>query len=289
MREAAIAELIGKGLSNPMIAERLGLSTKTVANYVSTILLRLGAQNRLEAAKIVRQWHDQQQCAPKPGAVASSGWRNGRSGTPDRVRAVAEQVRRCRSRPEGTGAGAYYPAEMSIAPQSTLTVPVSADDHVRGPVAAPVTLVEYGDYECPYCAAARPVLAELIDHSRGEVRLVFRNFPLADVHPFALTAALAAEAAAALGAFWPMHDLLFSKQDRLRDRDLAGYARLLGLPADAVIRDAAQPYGDKIEADFRSGVDSGVRGTPTLFINGRRYAGRVDFPSLRAAVSSLTG
>ena len=192
---------------------------------------------------------------------------------------------------------------MSLAPQSTLTVPVSADDHVRGPVAAPVTLVEYGDYECPYCAAARPVLAELIDHSRGEVRLVFRNFPLADVHPFALTAALAAEAAAArrIPPIFPpvpaaaRHDLAVMTWDdvhpllpRLRDRDLAGYARLLGLPADAVIRDAAQPYGDKIEADFRSGVDSGVRGTPTLFINGRRYAGRVDFPSLRAAVSSLT-
>jgi protein-disulfide isomerase len=183
--------------------------------------------------------------------------------------------------------GAYYPAEMPLAPQSTLTVPVSVDDHVRGPVAAPVTVVEYGDYECPYCAAARPVLVALIDHSPGQVRLVFRNFPLADVHPFALTAALAAEAAAALGAFWPMHDLLFTKQNRLQDSDLARYAELLGLPGDAVIRDAAQPYGDKIEADFHSGVDSGVRGTPTLFINGRRYAGHIDLPSLRAAVSSL--
>jgi protein-disulfide isomerase len=176
---------------------------------------------------------------------------------------------------------------MPLATQSTLTVPVSADDHARGPGAAPVTVVEYGDYECPYCAAARPVLAALIDHSPGQVRLVFRNFPLADVHPFALTAALAAEAAAALGAFWPMHDLLFSKQDRLRDSDLARYAELLGLPGDAVIGDAAQPYGDKIEADFHSGVDSGVRGTPTLFINGRQYTGRVELQSLRAAVSSL--
>ena len=187
----------------------------------------------------------------------------------------------------GGGAAAHYPAEMPLAPQPTLTVPVSSDDHVRGPAAAAVTVVEYGDYECPYCAAARPVLAELIDHSRGQVRLVFRNFPLADVHPFALTAALAAEAAATLGAFWPMHDLLFAKQNRLRNSDLACYAETLGLPGDAVIGDAAQPYGDKIEADFRSGVDSGVRGTPTLFLNGRRYAGRVDLSSLRAAVSSV--
>ena len=176
---------------------------------------------------------------------------------------------------------------MPLAPQSTLTVPVSADDHVRGPMAAPVTVVEYGDYECPYCAAARPVLAELIDHSLGQVRLVFRNFPLADVHPFSLTAAPAAEAAAALGAFWAMHEVLFWKQNRLRNSDLARYAESLGLPGDAVIGDAAQPFGDKVEADFRSGVDSGVRGTPTLFINGRRYAGRVDLSSLRAAVSSV--
>ena len=176
---------------------------------------------------------------------------------------------------------------MPLALQSTLAVPISADDHVRGPVAAPVMIVEYGDYECPYCAAAQPVLAELIAHSSGQVGLVFRNFPLANIHPFALTAALAAEAAAALGAFWPMHDLLFSNQDRLRDSDLARYAALLGIPGEAVIRDAAQPYGDKIEADYHSGVDSGVRGTPTIFVNGRRYAGRVDYPSLRAAVSSL--
>jgi protein-disulfide isomerase len=176
---------------------------------------------------------------------------------------------------------------MPLAPQSTLTVPVSADDHVRGPGSAPVTVVEYGDYECPYCAAARPVLAALIDDPFSQVRLAFRNFPLADIHPFALTAALAAEAAAALGAFWPMHNLLFSKQNRLRDSDLARYAELLGLPGEAVIGDAVQLYGDKIEADFHSGVDSGVRGTPTLFINGRHYTGRVELQSLRAAVSSL--
>ena len=173
---------------------------------------------------------------------------------------------------------------MPLVPDVTLAVPVTGDDHVRGPVDAPVTVVEYGDYECPYCAAARPVLASLVDS--GEVRLVFRNFPLADVHPYALTAALAAEAAAASGAFWEMHDLLFANQDRLRDADLAWYARSLGIPG-SVVGDAAQPYGDKVETDFRSGVDSGVRGTPTLFVNGRRYTGRVDLPSLRATVRGL--
>jgi protein-disulfide isomerase len=176
---------------------------------------------------------------------------------------------------------------VPLAPEPTLTVPVTGDDHVRGPIDAPVTVLEYGDYECPYCAAARPVLATLVDEMAGRVRLVFRNFPLADVHPYALTAALAAEAAGARGVFWAMHDLLFQRQDRLRDADLARYAESLGLPGGAVVGDAAQPYGDKVEADFLSGVDSGVRATPTLFIDGRRYSARLDLPTLRAEVLRL--
>jgi protein-disulfide isomerase len=173
---------------------------------------------------------------------------------------------------------------VPLASAPTLAVPVGDDDHQRGPVDAPVTLVEYGDYQCPYCAAARPVLASLVDSG---VRLVFRNFPLAEVHPYALTAALAAEAASARGQFWPMHDALFTHQNALRDVDLARYAVGLGLPVDSVTGAAAQPYGDKVEADFRSGIASSVRGTPTLFLNGRRYSGRVDLASLRAAVRTL--
>ena len=111
---------------------------------------------------------------------------------------------------------------MPTTPVAALTVPVSETDHVRGPVDAAVTVVEYGDYECPYCAAARPVLAALVEE--GQVRLVFRNFPLATIHPYALTASLAAEAAAARGLFWEMHDQLFTHQRRLRDVDLARYA-----------------------------------------------------------------
>jgi protein-disulfide isomerase len=166
----------------------------------------------------------------------------------------------------------------------TLAVPVSSSDHVRGRPDAPVTVVEYGDFECPYCAAARPVLHRLV--SDGAVRLVFRHFPLADVHPYALTAALAAEAAAASGAFWEMHDLLLTHQDRLRDVDLVRYAESLGVPGRSAVGEAAQPYGDRVEADFRSGVDSGVRGTPALFLDGVRYSDRVDLPSLRAALRS---
>jgi protein-disulfide isomerase len=170
----------------------------------------------------------------------------------------------------------------------TLSVAVTDDDHVRGERDAVVTVVEYGDYECPYCAAARPVLTELVDRSDGGVRLVFRNFPLADVHPFALTAALAAEAAGAAERFWPMHDLLLTHQDRLRDVDLARYADSLGVPGATVVGDAAQRFGDKVEADFRSGVDSGVRGTPTVFVNGRRYTGAMDIRSLRTVVHAVT-
>jgi protein-disulfide isomerase len=160
------------------------------------------------------------------------------------------------------------------------------DDHVRGAPDAPVTLLEYGDFECPYCAAAESVLRQLLDECEGRVRLVWRNFPLADVHPYALTAALAAEAAAGQGAFWPMHDLLVAHQDRLTDADLRGYAEEIGLDGAAVVGEAAQPFGDKVEADFAAGLLAGVTGTPALFVNGSRYSGRVEVGALRRAVGA---
>jgi protein-disulfide isomerase len=162
------------------------------------------------------------------------------------------------------------------------------DEHVRGAADAPVTVVEYGDYECPYCAAAAPVLKQLVDESGGRVRLVFRNFPVADRHPYALTAALAAEAAGAQGAFWPMHDLLFTKQDRLADGALRAYADSLGLDGDRVVGEAAQAFGDRVEADFAEGLAAGVEGTPTLFVDGVRYAGRMELGALRRAVGGET-
>jgi protein-disulfide isomerase len=158
------------------------------------------------------------------------------------------------------------------------------DDHVLGNPDAPVTVLEYGDYECPYCAAAAPVLRRLVEESGGAVRLVFRNFPLADRHPYALTAALAAEAAAAQGAFWPMHALLFDRQHRLDDTSLASYAEELGFDGGRVIGELAQPYGDKVEADFAAGLAAGVEGTPTVFVNGRQFSGRVEIGALRRAV-----
>jgi len=160
------------------------------------------------------------------------------------------------------------------------------DDHVLGNPDAAVTLLEYGDYECPYCGAAAPVLRRVVEESDGQVRLVFRNFPLPSVHPFALTAALAAEAAGAQGAFWPMHELIFDRQDRLDDAALRAYADELGLDGSLVVGEAAQAFGDKVEADFAAGLEAGVGGTPTVFIDGRLWSGRVEEGALRRAITS---
>jgi protein-disulfide isomerase len=157
-------------------------------------------------------------------------------------------------------------------------------DHVLGNRDAAVTLFEYGDYECPYCAAAAPVLRHVVEDSGGQVRLVFRNFPVADRHPYALTAALAAEAAGAQGAFWEMHELLFARQDRLDDAALRAYAEELGLDGSLVVGEPAQVFADKVEADFAAGLAAGVGGTPTVFIDGRLWSGRVEAGALRRAI-----
>ena len=169
-----------------------------------------------------------------------------------------------------------------------MTVPDVAD-HVLGNPDAPVTLLEYGDYECPYCAAAAPVLRQVVTESGGRVRLIFRNFPLPDVHPFALTAALAAEAAGEQGAFWPMHEMIFARQARLDDAALRAYADELGIDGSLVVGDAAQGFGDKVEADFAAGLDAGVGGTPTVFIDGRLYSGRVEAGALRRTIGTGVG
>jgi protein-disulfide isomerase len=158
-------------------------------------------------------------------------------------------------------------------------------DHVLGDRDAPVTLLEYGDYECPYCAAAAPVLRHVVEDSDGQVRLVFRNFPIADRHAYALTAALAAEAAGAQGAFWEMHDLLLAHQDHLRLADLLGYAATLGLDVDRLHDDLTRRrHESRVARDVESADVSGVSGTPTFFINGQRHHGSFDLDSLSAAV-----
>jgi protein-disulfide isomerase len=155
-----------------------------------------------------------------------------------------------------------------------LTPPVSARDHAAGPDNAPVTLVEYGDYECPYCGMAHPIVKQAQRELGSELRLVFRNFPLAEAHPHARAAAEAAEAAAAQGRFWEMHDMLFEHQDALEPEDLLAYAKSLGLDMQKFARDLADAtYTKQVRDDFRSGVRSGVNGTPTFFMNGERHDG----------------
>jgi protein-disulfide isomerase len=159
---------------------------------------------------------------------------------------------------------------------STLTPPVSDRDHAQGPANAKVTLVEYGDYECPYCGLAYPVVKQL-QHALGkEMRFVFRNFPLREAHPHAMHAAIAAEEVGTHGEdqFWQMHDTLYENQNALEDEDLVGYAEEIGVPgAEIIAAFAGGPSFDRVRADFRSGVRSGVNGTPTFFVNGERYNG----------------
>ncbi|MFI1963225.1 Na+/H+ antiporter NhaA [Streptomyces pathocidini] len=163
--------------------------------------------------------------------------------------------------------------------------PVDPDrDHVRGPREAPVTLVEYGDFECPYCGRAEPVVRELLA-GFGDLRYVWRHLPLNDVHPNAQTAAEASEAAAAQGAFWEMHDRLLAHQGALRPRDLLRYAEELGLDSERFGRDLRAHAGaGRVAEDVESADISGVSGTPTFFVNGRRHHGAYDIEGLSTAV-----
>jgi protein-disulfide isomerase len=156
-------------------------------------------------------------------------------------------------------------------------------DHVRGPADAIVTVVEYGDFECPYCGRAEPAVSELI--SGNDVRFVWRHLPLIDVHPHAQQAAEAAEAAAAQGAFWAMHDLLLANQDHLTAPDLRRYAGQLGLDVARFETDVKRrAYEAHIAHDVESADLSGVSGTPTFFVNGQRHYGAFDLESLTEAI-----
>jgi protein-disulfide isomerase len=168
-----------------------------------------------------------------------------------------------------------------------LLVPVGEHDHVDGSLDAPVVLVEYGDFECPYCGRAYPIVKAAQRQLGESLALVWRHFPLSEIHPHAVRAAEAAEGAGAQGKFWEMHDLLFEHQDALGDHDLLAYGKSLGLD---VTRYAAElvngSYREKVRNDFRQGVRSGVNGTPTFFINGTRFDG--DWSSPGAFISSLS-
>jgi protein-disulfide isomerase len=170
---------------------------------------------------------------------------------------------------------------------SRLTQPVSAHDHAEGPPDAALTLVEYGDYQCPYCGAAYPVVKRVQKTLGNKLRFVFRNFPLTQAHPYALIAAQAAEAAALQGKFWEMHDLLFEEQQLLKPEIISSWAKRIGLNVEQFGDDIKEGFVEKrIQEDRRSGIRSGVNGTPTFFINGMRYDGSNDYNSLLAALQS---
>jgi protein-disulfide isomerase len=168
---------------------------------------------------------------------------------------------------------------------SVLRVPVSPRDHMRGRPNAPVVLVEYGDYQCPYCAAVNPVIRFLENRYGKTLCSVFRHFPLTEVHPFAAIAAEAAEYAGDHGLFWEMHDAIYANQHQLSPALLFAIAGKLNL-SQIGLRDslARSAHADKIQADFIGGVRSGVNGTPTFFVNGVRHNGGFSAPELTAAI-----
>lgn len=174
---------------------------------------------------------------------------------------------------------------QASAAQARLAVPVGSTDHADGRPDAAVTLVEYGDYECPHCGAAHPIVKRIREILAGRLRFAYRHFPLSEIHPHAFLAAEAAEAAGAQGQFWEMHDMLFENQDALVHQDLLEYASDLGLDvrrfADEI---RSGTFAEKIRKDFLGGVRSGVNGTPAFFINGVRHDGPWDGNSLLDAI-----
>ena len=168
---------------------------------------------------------------------------------------------------------------------SSLKNAVTVKDHIQGPEGAPATLVEYGDYECPHCGHAHSIVKRVQKHFGKQVRFVFRNFPLNQIHPNAEAAAETAEFAAAHGKFWEMHDLLFENQHRLGQPLFEELAKKLKLPVDALAKSLdADEFTPHVESDFSGGVRSGVNGTPTFFINGHRHDGPFEYPDLVRAI-----
>ena len=162
-----------------------------------------------------------------------------------------------------------------------LVLPISGRDHVLGPADAPASLVEYGDYECPYCGMAHSIVNAVLARLGGRLRFAFRHFPLTEIHPHAFPTAEAAEAAGAQGKFWEMHDLLYTHQRALEAGDLVTYAEHLELDLPRFIGELNEGiYAARVREDFMTGVRSGVNGTPTFFINGLRHDGPWDADTL---------
>ena len=170
---------------------------------------------------------------------------------------------------------------------SLLTLPIGPRDHVRGPESAPVTLVEYGDFECPQCAAAYPIVGRVVDTFGDRLRFVFRHFPLTNSHPHAQHAAEAAEVASTAGAFWPMYEALYAERASLSDRKILECGAAAGVSSVAIERAwASHELLARIKEDFASGIKSGVTGTPSFFVNGVRHEGGWDEVALMHAIDA---
>jgi protein-disulfide isomerase len=178
-------------------------------------------------------------------------------------------------------------SSLSIAPGPALAVPVGKDDHLRGGASARVTLLEYGDFECPQCAEAYPVLKELEDKLGDQLQFAFRHFPITSAHPHAQRAAEASEWAAAQGRFWAMHDALYRRRAKLSEAVILEVAEEIGLdPAGVRHAWTTHAHFQRIKDDFRGGLRSEVAGTPTFFIQGTRYDGRWDGDNLERALAA---
>jgi len=171
---------------------------------------------------------------------------------------------------------------------ATLKIPVTPEDHAQGPEDAEVTLVEYGDYECPHCARAYPIVKQVQKHFKKRLRFIFRNFPLSEMHAQAEAAAEVAEFAGSQGKFWEMHDLLFENQARLGEALFAELGEQLKLSSTELRHALEQKtFEARVRADFKGGVHSGVNGTPTFFINGVRHDASFDYDTLVSAIHSV--
>lgn len=169
-----------------------------------------------------------------------------------------------------------------------LRVAVNENDQKQGNPQAPVILVEYGDYECPYCGEAYPIIKEIQNYFDDKLLFVFRNFPLAEMHPNALAAACVAESAANQHKFWEVHDLIYENQEDISFNQLMKYARTVGTDIKKLESDMnSLKVINKVEGDMESGARSGVNGTPTFFINGKRHNGNYEFEELKNALEKL--
>ncbi len=168
-----------------------------------------------------------------------------------------------------------------------LTPPVSEMDHCQGSKDALVTLVEYGDYQCPYCGQAYPIVKKLQEEFGDKLEFVFRNFPLTEIHEYSFHAAESSEIADEYGKFWEMHDMLYQNQDNLQDDNLIMMASKLGIDSEEFSKKLqAEEKAKKVKDDFMSGVESGVNGTPSFYINGYKYEGPWDYENLKSAIVS---